>query len=184
MTACRVIAFDCSPSGGGRTARALEAVLDASRVEGATGERIDVTSEADVEAAVDAITSLGPQDAVVFGTPIYRATYAFPMKALLDAVPRDFVTGDGPLRARVAGIVATGASLHHFLGLGELRNVLSVFFAAVVVPPGLYVPRDGFTEDGLTAAYETAAATLGGSIVELAAAVAASSHLSRLTPQA
>ena len=184
MTAARVIAIDCSPSGGGRTRRVLEAVLDACREQGAVGDLIEVGSSADVDAAVEAISALGLRDGLVLGTPIYRATYAFPMKALLDSIPRDSETGDGPLRARVAGIVATGASLHHFLGLGELREVLSVFFAAIVVPPGLYVPREGFADDGLTTPYATAASTLGGAVVELAAVVAGSAHLSRLAPQA
>lgn len=162
----------------------LAGVLDACRAGGASVETVELASPGGVDAAVQALGSLGPSGAVVLGTPIYRATYAAPVKALLDAIPREQETGESSLRARATGIVATGASLHHFLGLHELRSVLAVFFAAIVVPPGLYVPRDGFDGDDLRSPYDAAAETLGGSLVELAAAVSRSSHLTRVVPQA
>ena len=93
--------------------------------------------------------AIGKFDAFVFGSPTYRATYTAELKYLLDRIPRGM---DGeevaPLRARATAIVLTGASWHHFLALDSLRNVLSGFFGAFVIPPGLYVPRAGFTDEG------------------------------------
>ncbi len=82
-------------------------------------------------------------------------------------------------------MVATGATWHHFLGLDPFRNVLSGFFAAHVIPPGLYVPAEGFAADGsLTDGYREASARLGAALAELAEALEASSVLRTLTPQA
>lgn len=180
----RVLAIDASPTGAGRTTTVLEAVLAAAASAGAETTLLGLAAADGVETAVAAIEALAPGDALVLGTPIYRATYAAPLKVLLDAVPRDFQSGDGPLRARAVGIVATGAGLHHFLGLNELRTILAAFFAALVVPPGLYVPRDGFADDGLTGAYASASTSLGEALVELARAAAPGSALARVTPQA
>jgi FMN reductase len=89
------------------------------------------------------------------------------------------------LRGKAVAIVATGATLHHFLALDDLRNVLASFFAAHVVPPGLYVPRDGFGDAGeLIEPYARHARLQGEALAELQEALAASSALRALTPQA
>lgn len=185
----RVLAIDGSPAGAGRTVTVLEAVLAAAASAGAETTLLGLAATDGVETAVSAIEALAPGDALVLGTPIYRATYAAPLKALLDAVPRDFRTGDGPLRARAVGIVATGASLHHFLGLNELRTILAAFFAAHVVPPGLYVPRQGFddTAEGapvLAAPHDAEAAVLGAALVALGHVLEAGGPLAQVAPQA
>jgi FMN reductase len=92
------------------------------------------------------VRSLSGADAVVLGTPMYRATYAAVLKELLDRVPRGGPPErfDGPLRAKAVGIVATGGSHHHFLGADPLIDMLVRFFGAYVVPPVLYgVIRSG-----------------------------------------
>lgn len=139
--------------------------------------------EAGVAAVVDAVAQA---DAVVVGSPIYRASFAGPLKGLLDSLPRGMWGEDrAPLQGKAVVIVATGASLHHFLALNDLRNVLAGFFAAHVVPPGLYVPSDGFDADGcLALPYAEAAAVQGQALRELAAALAGSRVLRGLTPQA
>jgi FMN reductase len=140
-----------------------------------------------IEAGVDAvIEAVAQADAVVFGSPIYRASFAEPLKRLLDSLPRGMWGEDrAPIKGKAVVIVATGASLHHFLALNDLRNVLAGFFAAHVVPPGLYVPHDGFGADGcLASPYAEAAAAQGQAVRELAAALADSRVLRELTPQA
>jgi FMN reductase len=170
----RVVAVDGSPAGGGRTAAAVRAVA---------GTEPLTLVETGIEAAIDAVDRAG---AVVLGSPIYRASFAHPLKQLLDQLPRG-MWGEtrAPLQGKAVCIVATGASLHHFLALDDLRNVLAGFFAAHVVPPGLYVPREGFTDGGqLTPPYAEQAALQAQALRELATALAGADALRRLTPQA
>jgi FMN reductase len=91
-----------------------------------------------------------------------------------------------PLRGKPAAIAMTGASLHHFLALNDLRAVLSVFFAAHVLPPGLYVPRDGFDEPGtsLQDPYAKQADLTGRALAESANLLSRSTALRQLEPQA
>jgi len=169
-----VLGIDASPSGGGRTAATVRAVAGTDPVN---------LVDAGVDAVVEAMTQA---DALVFGSPIYRASFAEPLKQLLDSLPRGMWGEDrAPIQGKAVAIVATGATLHHFLALNDLRNVLAGFFAAHVVPPGLYVPRDGFGEEGcLASPYAEAAVAQGQALRELAVALSSSPVLRRLAPQA
>ena len=180
----RVLAVDGSPTGGGRTRAALDAVSSAAAVGGASVETVALAGE---DAAADhAIAALGRVDAVVLASPVYRASHATPLKQLLDAVPRSgMAPPDSPLSGKAVAIVYTGASLHHFLALDPLRSLLAGFFAAHVVPPGLFVPREGFDGDGaLVEPYADQARLQGAALVELAKALRESSLLRSLRPQA
>jgi FMN reductase len=183
----RIIGIDGSPSGGGRTETVIRAVLAAAD-QGLAGAQTSLLSLASRGSdAVEAVVSgdaIG--DAFVIGSPIYRASYTSTLKAFFDALPRGMWGEVGePLRAKPVAIVATGASFHHFLALDDLRNVLSSFFAAFVLPPGLYVPREGFgADDQLTPEYAQLASTMGSALAEQANVLARSRHLARLRPQA
>jgi hypothetical protein len=62
--------------------------------------------------------------AVVFAAPVYRASYPGVLKNLLDLLPVE------ALRAKPVGILAMGASAHHYLGVDtHLRAVLAWFGA-------------------------------------------------------
>jgi FMN reductase len=94
--------------------------------------------EDQTETAVEAITAA---DAVIFATPVYRGSMTGALKNLLDAVPV------GALERKPVGLVAMGASQHHFLGADRhLRDVLS-FFGALVAPVSVYLTSSDF-EDG------------------------------------
>jgi FMN reductase len=179
----RVLALDGSPVGSGRTATAARAVLAGAEEAGAECALASLATSDGVDAA---LAALGEYEAFVFASPIYRASYATPMKALLDRLPRGmWGETEAPLQGRAAAIVATGATLHHFLGLQDLRSVLASFFAAHVLPPGLYVPGEGFDEaKQLLPDYADAAALTGRALVEQATALAASPALAALRPQA
>jgi len=181
-----ILTIDGSPSGGGRTRTALRAVLAAAQAAGAQGSEHSLASNAPSTASDELVVQMNAADAFVIGSPIYRASYASPLKVLLDSLPRGmWGETDAPLRGKAVVIVATGASLHHFLALNDFRNVLAGFFAAHVVPPGLYVPRDGFADDGaLKEPYLGQAALQGQALVELALALKASAALRQLAPQA
>jgi FMN reductase len=169
-----LVAIDGSPVGNGKTATVLRAVADTDPL-----TLVETTIDAAIGAVEDA-------HAVVLGSPVYRASFAHPLKLFLDQLPRGmWGESTAPLQGKAVCIVATGASLHHFLALNDLRNVLSGFFAAHVVPPGLYVPREGFGEDGtLLDPYASQAALQSEAVRELAGFLAASTTLRRLGPQA
>jgi FMN reductase len=181
-----LLAIDGSPTGPGRTGTILREVLAGAAERGAETSTVAL---ADAGGAVDlapALDALARADAVVLGSPVYRGSYATPVKALLDALPRGmWGETEAPITGRAAAIVLTGASWHHYLALGDLRNVLAGFFAAHVLTPGLYVPTDGFDADKqpLPEVCDRARAT-GHALVDLAAAIAASPALSGVRPQA
>ena len=181
--AVAVLAIDGSPVGGGKTRAVLDAVADGARASGADVETVALAEESGAEQALE---RLEHADAVVFGSPVYRASAAAPLKELLDRIPRENGPDhSSPLTAKAVAIVQTGASLHHFLALDLLRDVLAGFFAAHVLPPGLYVPREGFADTGsLASPYADQASRQGAALVELARLLATSKALRLLRPQA
>src|SRR5262245_2917739 len=176
-----VLAVDGSPQGGGRTATVLRQVLDGAEGAGATAEVVSLADGVD-----DALSLLAAADAFVFGSPVYRASFATPMKQFLDACPRGmWGETEEPLQGKAAAIVLTGASWHHYLAVDDLRSVLAGFFAVHVVTPGLYVPSEGYDEQKqLTATFAQLAGQQGRGLVELTAALAQSPTLSAMRPQA
>ena len=176
-----ILGIDGSPVGGGRTLSAIKEVLAAVAEDAET--EVASLAGAEVESI---ILRMVAADAVVCGSPIYRASFAYPLKALLDRLPRGmWGETSAPLQGKAAVIVATGASLHHFLALDDLRNVLAGFFACHVVPPGLYVPREGFDEaSALTPPYADQANLQGRALVALTRALESSPALRQLRPQA
>ncbi len=72
-------------------------------------------------------------DAYVIGSPMYRGSYTGSLKNLLDHVPVEALMG------KVAGLIATAATDHHYLGIDqELRPVL-MWFNLHLVPGSVYV---------------------------------------------
>jgi FMN reductase len=180
----RIIAVDGSPTGHGRTRAVVDHVLTAAAAAGADTAVVELAGKNPEQLAATA-ASLTGADGFVLASPTYRATYAWPLKALLDHVPRGmWGETEAPLQGRPVAIVATGASLHHFLGLGDLRNLLAGFFAAHVLPPGLYVPHEGLVDGVLQQPYDQQASAQGAALVELVAALARSPALRGLRPQA
>lgn len=166
------------PEPGGRTATAVAGVL------AGTGAATTLLELSAVPTAV-VITALAGADAVVFGSPVYRATYSALLKDLLERTERGkWGEATDPLRGTVAATVLTGASGHHFLAMNDLRGVLAGFFAVQVLSPGLYLDHAGFVDrTTLTADSVALAATHGAALADLAHAVRASPALRSLTPQ-
>jgi FMN reductase len=161
----------------------LEAVLaGAAQLEAAC----DIVEVNGAEPPGDLSEMLEAASAVVFASPTYRADITWPLKALLDGMPRGF-WGEktAPLQAKACATVVTGASDHHFLGMDKLRSVLEGFFAMQVLSPGLYVQRSGFGDDGrLIDSVREVAELHGRALVDLAAAVHGSTNLRALRPLA
>jgi len=110
------------------------------------------------------VGALVAADAVLLASPVYRGSLTGALKNLLDLTPVE------ALRAKPVGIVAMGATAHHYLGVDwHLRAVLA-WFGALVVPTSVYLEsrhfRDGKLEDS---ASRGALADLVGALVALAA---------------
>jgi FMN reductase len=177
----RVLGVVAGPEPGGRTATAVAGVLAGAEKTGATTSLLELS-----EAGADAvIAAFADADAVVLGSPVYRATYSALLKDLLERTERGkWGEKSAPLQGTAAATVLTGASGHHFLAVADLRSVLAGFFAVQVLSPGLYfdhagyLDRSTFTEDSARLAAEH-----GAALVDLAAAVRASPALRGITPQ-
>ena len=93
--------------------------------------------EDDTQAVVGSIVSA---DAVVLTSPVYRASYTGALKNLLDLTPLEGLSG------KACGIIAMGATAHHYLGVdGPLRAVLA-WFGALVTPNSVYLTSADFVD--------------------------------------
>lgn len=177
----KVLGIAGGPDPGGRTSTAVAALLAGAEGAGAEASLIELGG-ADPPAVIAAIEAA---DAVVFGSPVYRATYSALLKGLLEGTERGkWGETTAPLQGKAAATVVTGASGHHFLAVNDLRNVLAGFFAVQVLSPGLYLDHAAYV-DRSTLSDESAAlaAGHGAALVDLAAAVRGSVRLSGITPQ-
>jgi len=87
-----------------------------------------------------AIAAVDSARALVFATPIYRGSLTGSLKNLFDLLPVPTLQG------KVVGIVAMGASDHHYLGAERhLRDVLA-FFGALPTPVAVYLNGGDFTD--------------------------------------
>jgi FMN reductase len=176
-----VVGVAGGPEAGGRTSAAVQAVLAGAAGVGASTRLLEL-SETSVPEVVAAFETA---DAVVLGSPVYRATYSALLKDLLERTERGqkWEKSD-PLRGTVAATVLTGASGHHFLALNDLRNVLASFFAVQVLSPGLYLDHAGYVDRTTLTPESAALATAHGTaLADLAAAVRGSAALQAITPQ-
>jgi FMN reductase len=86
------------------------------------------------------VQTIGAADAVLFASPVYRASYTGVLKNLLDLLPVESLQG------KPCGIVAMGATPHHYLGVDwHLRDVLT-WFGAMAVPTSVYLASPDFAE--------------------------------------
>ena len=101
-------------------------------------------------------------DMYLIATPIFRASFTASLKNLLDLVPVEGLMG------KVCGLIAMGATDHHYLAIdGQLRPVLA-WFGAHLVPGMVYLQSRQF-QDGKLADPEAIAAleTLGKAVVAM-----------------
>lgn len=83
-------------------------------------------------------------DAVVLASPVYRGSYTGVLKNLLDLLPIETLVG------KPVGIVAMGATIHHYLGVDwHLRDVLA-WFGALVAPTSVYLSAADFADGQLS----------------------------------
>jgi FMN reductase len=107
------------------------------------------------------VGAIAEADAVLLASPVYRASFTGALKNLLDLTPVE------ALRAKPVGIVAMGATLHHYLGVDwQLRAVLA-WFGALVAPTSVYLESGQFQDGKL--ADPAARAALGDLVAALIA---------------
>ena len=76
----------------------------------------------------------------LIASPIYRGTYTGALKNLLDHISLEVLEG------KVVGLVATGASPHHYLAIDhQFRGVLA-WFNAYVLPGSVYVENSAYAD--------------------------------------
>ncbi|MCV2489764.1 NAD(P)H-dependent oxidoreductase [Geodermatophilus sp. YIM 151500] len=177
----RVLGLAGGPEVGGRTATAVAGILAGAADRGAETGLLELSRTA-LSEVVEAIEGA---DAVVFGSPVYRATYSALLKGVLEGTERGkWGETRAPLQGKAAAVVLTGASGHHFLAVNDLRGVLAGFFAVQVLAPGLYLDHSGFLDrKTLTEDSAALAATHGSALVDLTITVRSSPALAALRPQ-
>ncbi|WP_226351243.1 NAD(P)H-dependent oxidoreductase [Pseudonocardia sp. ICBG601] len=173
----RIIGVVAGPEPGGRTAAVVAGILAGTGADTALIE-LSQTPVAEVTAA------FAEADAVVFGSPVYRAGHTASLRALLEATERGkWGEKTAPLQGKAAAVVLTGASGHHFLAVDGLRSVLAGFFAVQVLSPGLYLDHSGYLDrNTLTEQSAELAAAHGRALADLTTAVRGSEALRAITP--
>ncbi|WP_280536631.1 NAD(P)H-dependent oxidoreductase [Halopenitus sp. POP-27] len=197
-----VLGIAGSVSEPSKTATAVDAALAAAADrEGITTETLRLADhdlvtadgrtleayEGDTAAALEAIVEA---DAYVVGTPIYRGSLSGALKNLFDMVPRGMWQADvAPFEDAAVGLVATGATNHHYLAIDQELRPIFGFFGAHTVGGSVYANDDHFEStdgDGYAIADDGVRdrlADLGRATVELDAAIADGDVLSGLGPQ-
>jgi FMN reductase len=172
----RVVLGSTTPPG--RMHRAVDGAIERAAARGTSADLLDLgtlslgfadgTPPEDLtDDTAAAIAAVDAAKAVVFTTPVYRGSLTGSLKNLFDLLPVSTLQG------KVVGLVAMGASDHHYLGAERhLRDVLA-FFGALPLPVAVYLNGGDFTDgvpgeraeavlDQLFAATAAAATALGG----------------------
>jgi NAD(P)H-dependent FMN reductase len=105
--------------------------LSDTRLEFCDGRPVEQYSQA----TRDTLQVVQEAGAFIFGTPMYRGTLTGSLKNLIDLIPKDYICG------KAAGLVATGATDHHYLGLDIGMRTIMAFFQVHTVPGILYGGR-------------------------------------------
>jgi FMN reductase len=93
-----------------------------------------------------AIRTVRDASAVAIASPVYRASYPGVLKNFIDLLPVEALAG------KPVGILAMGATAHHYLGVDtQLRAVLA-WFGALLAPTSVYLTSRDFESGELTAA--------------------------------
>ena len=170
----RVILGSTTPPG--RLHRALEEAIERSGEHGVEAELLDLgtvdlgfadgTPVADLEDdTAAAIAAIESAKALVLATPVYRGSLTGALKNLLDLTPVRALQG------KVVGLVAMGASDHHYLGAERhLRDVLA-FFGVIPMPVAVYLNGGDFADGVPGAGAEAALDQLFAGTAAMAAAL-------------
>lgn len=133
----------------------------------------------------DALNLIIESDAFLIGTPVYRGSYSGALKNLFDLIPRGkWQSPEAPLEDRPLGLIATGATDHHFLSVAQELGPIAAFFGSHQIGSGVYVNSSQFSggqiiDEEVISRLET----LGKATAELSKIIDDSQYLSQLGPQ-
>ena len=173
------IAIVCSP-GGSRTAQHASLVIAGAADAGAEAMQVDCGNGKVDDQLLKVIERA---DALLFAAPTYRGQAAWPLKSLLDHIPRDR-DGDSALRGKAAGTLLTADSHHHFLGVEPTRSILCDFFGMQVLSPNLYVSSSDMGTTAGESRISKQCRDYGAALTDLSQWLASSSAARRLRPMA
>lgn len=150
-------------------------------LETADGRKLDEYT-GDTSRALDLIIN---SDSYLIGTPVYRGSYSGVLKNLFDLIPRGKWQSDhAPLENRPVGLVATGATDHHYLSVSQELGPIASFFGSYQVGGGVYINNSQFEDNEIVDdEIIQRLQTLGKSTVELSQYINDSTFLSSLGPQ-
>ena len=192
----RVLGISGSITSGSKTRSAVETALEsASSIENIETEVVHLGDyniveadgrqledyEGDTAEVLDAIVGA---DAYIIGTPVYRASYSGVLKNLFDMIPRGMWQANvAPLESAAVGLVATGATPHHYLMIDQELRPMMGFFGACTVG-GVYAHNQHFTDtDIVDDEIQNRLKSLGTAVVEMGTAASNSDGLESLGPQ-
>jgi FMN reductase len=111
------------------------------------------------------VSEIALAEAIILASPVYRGSFSGVLKNLLDNVPVE------ALRSKPCGIIAVGATNHHYLGVDwHLRDVLA-WFGALVAPTSVYLSSADFADGEPSDEARQELAKLTASVLRLRAAV-------------
>jgi FMN reductase len=117
----------------------------------------------DTGAVVEKISSA---NALLLASPVYRGSISGVLKNLLDHLPVE------ALASKPCGIIAVGATEHHFLGVDwHLRDVLA-WFGALTMPTSVYLSSADFVGGEPSPIARQNLRQLVVSVLKMAAAIA------------
>ena len=109
------------------------------------------------------VESVRRADGVIVASPVYRGSITGALKNLLDHLPLE------ALAAKPVGIIAMGATHHHFLGADwHLRDILA-WFGAIVVPTSVYLVSADFVAGEVVESAKQDLTDLAAAVIKLAA---------------
>ncbi len=107
------------------------------------------------------VESVRSATGVVIASPVYRGSFTGALKNLLDHLPIETLGG------KPVGIIAMGATQHHFLGVDwHLRDVLA-WFGAIAVPTSVYLVSADFVEGELSESAKRDLKDLADAVIKL-----------------
>ncbi|MSQ29909.1 MAG: NAD(P)H-dependent oxidoreductase [Dehalococcoidia bacterium] len=151
----RFVAILGSATPPGRLSRTVRQAVERAYTRGHQTDLLDLSqlslpfagaASAQAGDTVAVIDVLSAADAVLFASPVYRASLPGILKNLLDLTPLEALLG------KPCGILAMGTSAHHYLGVDRhLRDILT-WFGAMTAPTSVYLTNEDF-EQGVPAAH-------------------------------
>ena len=155
---------------GGRLSQVADELLSACALNiNVRAARVDVY-EADLPLAgglessevVDLTRRVAGAEAVIFCSPVFRASLPGSLKNLIDWLPVE------ALRGKPVGLVTVGATTHHYLAVDSHFRDIMAWFGALSLPGNVYVTLDQVSTGSVSEVSATAIRDLVGSCVEAA----------------